>query len=278
MHRTPENKKVAGYQNVTLGIVAVCLILLVLGMAAGRCTGSVGPQGEVGPDGPPGPQGEPGDVTTARGPQGDKGDKGDKGDAGPRGEVGPPGEAVPGEPGPPGEPGAQGPVGPQGEIGLTGEKGDTGETGPQGPQGPQGELAYIHPIPSANPEAQDSFDLLFEPAGTEIPDPLEVGTPLDDRRQRLDLSNHQAVRMQFAHKADNGTVKVSIQYFADHTGEWHELIPRLGNGVAANENQASEWRSTPLFFTDLTRVLVRPVIYGDGEFDPLITYIRLDVR
>ena len=267
-----QRKPAFDYRSGVLIGILVLLAVLVLGMATGRCTGSVGPAGPIGPGGPSGPQGPNGDVTTARGPQGDKGDNGA---AGPEGGIGPAGAA-----GPAGGPGPVGPAGPE-TPGVPGEIGPTGPAGVQGTQGVagvKGDLAFIHPPLNIITDPSQSFDLLFDPVGIEIVDPVEAGTPLDDKRHRLDLSTHQAVRLQFAHKANNAIVKISVQYFADHTGAWHDLIPPTGAGVAANENQSSNWRGTPRFFTDVNHVLVRPVVHGDGEVDPLITYIRLDVR
>ncbi len=257
-----------------MGVIILLLISIVFAIFTGVCDGPVGPdgvQGEIGPTGSVGPDGK---VTTERGPQGEPGAQGEQG---PRGELGPPGEV-----GPAGGPGAAstvvGPVGPQGEIGLPGEKGDAGEVGAPGIPGVTGDLAYIHPPLNVLSDPRKSFDLVFNPAGEQIVDPVEAGTPLDFARQRLNLSSYQAIRMHFAHKENNGTVRVSIQYFADHTGAWHVLIPPTGNAVAANENQESSWRGVPTFFADLNSVLVRPVVHGDGEIDPLITYIRLDAR
>ena len=277
--RIPTQKPAMDPRSIMLGVIIVLLLAMLGGMLTGRCTGSVGPPGPQGAVGPEGPQGAVGDVATARGPQGDVGEKGEQGPRGETGETGQTGDT--GEPGPSGRDGSEiGPSGPAGETGPAGEQGPQGEVGPSGPAGPKGEpgdIAYIHPpvVSSSNPRQQ--FTLMFTPAGTEIIDPATDGTPLEFTRNRIDLSNSQAVRLQWAHN-NNLPVRVEIQYFASAINQWLTLIPKTGGSVAANTNQASDWHQVPRNFADVTEILVRAALHGDTEVDPVVTYILMDAR
>jgi len=265
----------------------ILLLVLIMGMAGGYCRGKAGDVGPVGPQGEAGPQGPVGDVTTARGPQGDPGSPGDKGERGGVGETGlegPVGSAgsqgepgvAEGPPGPQGDPGPQGPAGVNGVDGTDGALGAKGETGPRGLPG---DIGYVNPPPTALDKPNHPTTLLFVPSGVAVTDASEFGTEVPQlvTRRRVLLQERQAVRVQWAHSLDHANIKLGVEYFGPG-GSWLRLIVPVGGDVPAYANQVGEWYAVPLYGVNQADMMLRAVVYGNGELDPLITYITLDAR
>ncbi len=243
----------------------VLLFLLAIGMFSGACNGPEGLQGVPGIPGEGGPAGPPGEATVTSGPPGANGDTGPVGGSGPAGPAGP--------------------AGPIGEVGLAiGPEGPPGPAGPAGPQGPQGDFMQLNAPASTINSPNVNHILFFEPNGLLVTDPgnpsLESGPANLNNRvgyRTLDLFERQAIRAQFAHSLQSAVIKIQIQFFRPSANHWVTLIDPFGTDVAPFNNQTSGWFAIPAFegFSDF---LVRVIVHGDGELDPAITYVELDVR
>lgn len=237
------------------------LFLLAIGMFTGACNGPEGLQGFPGIVGEVGPAGPPGETTVTSGPPGATGDSGPSGPAGPAGPAGP-----------------QGPIG---EVAFaTGPEGPAGPAGPAGPKGEQGALVQLNAAPSAIRNPNVNHILFFEPEGLVVTDPNPNGTtemPNRVSHRTIDLFERQAIRAQFAHSLQSESIRIQVQFFRAISGDWITLVHPFGGDVAPFTNQTSGWFAIPAFegFTDF---LVRVIVYGDGEMDPVFTYVELDVR
>ncbi len=269
-----ENRKRFTRTDAWATIIVALLVGLLLGYISGVWEGPEGPAGligEVGPEGPPGAA----DVLT--GPAGPQGATGPVGDKGARGEVGPMGAAGPaGAQGPPGQPGLIGDIGP---AGIQGDLGPVGPQGESGPQGPPGVVGFLNPPPSALEALTLVYPILFAPDGVVVTNPSADGTepPKGITRRSLDLTERQAIRVQFAHSLDNG-IQLGVEYYdPDHSPRWRLLIPATGTAQAPYANQTSTWYSLPAFYAYADH-FIRVIVYGDGELDPEFTYISLDAK
>ncbi len=275
--RDNENRKRFTRTDAWATIIVALLVGLLLGYISGVWEGPEGPAGPVGEVGPEGPPGAADVVTGPAGPQGATGpvsDKGARGEGGPIGAAGPAGAQ-----GPPGQPGLAGDVGPAGVQGEQGVAGEPGPTGPQGIQGPPGVVGFLNPPPSALEALTLVYPILFAPDGVVVTNPSAEGTepPRGITRRSLDLTERQAIRVQFAHSLANG-IHLSVEYFdATHSPRWRPLIPATGTAKAPYANQTSSWYSLPAFY-DYANYFVRVVVHGDGELDPEFTYISLDAK
>ncbi len=260
--------------DIFAGILALLLVTIIVGFVSGAWEGPGGPTGPAGPVGEVGPEGPPGVEAVVTGPAGPQGATGDKGA---RGEMGEPGATGPGgAQGPPGAPGPTGGTGPVGEQGIAGEP---GPAGPQGIQGPPGIVGFLNPPPSALEALTIVYPILFAPDGVTVTNPAKTGTePAKGiTRRSLDLSERQAIRLQFAHDLES-SIQVGVEYFdAAHNPQWRPLIPASGTAKAAYANQTSTWYSLPAFHS-YANFFVRVKVYGDGELDPRFTYISLDAK
>ena len=157
--------------------------------------------------------------------------------------------------------------------------GEPGEKGEQGDKGAPGDIGYINPPPTALDKPNHPTTLLFVPGGIMVTDAGEFGTEIPQlvTRRRVLLEERQAVRVQWAHSLDHVAIKLGIEYFAP-TGSWQRLIVPVGASVPAYENQVGEWYAVPLYGVNQADIMLRAVVYGDGELDPAITYITLDAR
>lgn len=179
---------------------------------------------------------------------------------GPQGQRGPVG--------PPGERGPAGPVGPQGIQGLE---------GPAGPVGPKGDPLYLNASPAAQAIPLITYPLIFSVDGVTVskPDGNGIEFPNMASRRMLDISGRQALRVQFAHSASSANIQLGLE-FIDSTGTWLGLTPPVGHEVPANDNQAGEWYAIPQGYGH--QILIRAIVYGDGNLSPSFRYIVLDVR
>jgi len=271
----PRKKTINRFDGYAAALVAL-LLMIAAGMFTGFCRGSDGAPGDTGPPGPAGAPGGPGDMTTVRGPQGEPGPTGDKGERGPQGSPG-----IPGQPGAVSEvPGPPGPAGPPGLPGEPGPVGPLGEAGPPGPRGSVGELGYINPPPTALENPNRATTLLFSPEGVLVPDAAADGTTIGRHitQRRVILEERQAVRVQWAHSLANTPVRLGIDYWEVHQSHWRPLVLPDGAAVPAYSNQIGTWYAVPLYGVDHANTLIRAMVYGNGEWDPAITYIAIDVR
>lgn len=250
----------------------VFLVILTVGMFTGACNGPEGLQGFPGIPGEVGPVGPPGDLTVTSGPPGATGDTGAVGDAGAAGATGPAG--------PQGPEGAQGPIG---DISiLEGPEGPPGPEGPRGFQGPNGEDTFVNGSPTALANPNVNHILFFEPTGVLVENagnstttngPSEI--PNRASQRTVDFYERQIVRAQFAHNLQSESIKLQVQFWRS-TGVWATLIDAFGSDTVAFSNQTSEWFAIPRF--EGNDFLVRVIVHGNGELDPRITYVELDVR
>lgn len=258
------------------------LLMIVAGMFTGYCQGADGAAGAAGPQGPTGGQGPPGDLATVRGSQGDPGPAGETGARGPAGETGPAGpvgqdsEVV----GPPGEAGPIGETGPPGPQGMVGEPGEPGATGTPGERGAPGPIGYINPPPTALENPNTATMVLFAPDGVVMTDASADGTEVRNQmtQRRLILQERQAVRVQWAHSLTDIPVKLGVEYWSSSEGRWRTLVSPDGGEVPAYTPQHGAWYSVPLYGVNRLNTLVRAKVYGNGEWDPAITFITIDVR
>ena len=238
------------------GLLAL-LFIIAAGMFAGYCRGSDGDPGDTGPQGPTGAQGPSGDLTTVRGPQGNPGPAGEMGPRGPSGEAGPIGEG--------------GPPGPQGLP---------GEIGAAGPPGSKGDPGYLKPASATEDAPVVQIQLLFHPTGIVIPDAAVAGSNIPNLvdQRTLSFKGRQAVRAQYGHNLDGSSIRLAVWFWDASVGQWRTLVPAFGSNLAPHQNHTSTWYAVPLSLTTLGNVLVRSQVFGNGAFDPAITYITLDVR
>ena len=247
------------------GVIAGLLLLMVVGMFAGMCSGTVGPQGPAGPAGPAG------DVSAVTGPSGPQGPAGPQGLIGPEGPAGPQGvEGIPGTG-----------LGPEGPAGPAGPPGPTGVEGPTGPPGPKGDVGVLYAPPSSLPLTNSNHILLFSSGGTLVSYPTSSGTevPGGITRRAIYVKEKQAVRGQWAHDLKDVLLQLRVDYLRPGSSDtWDPLIPAFGALSETNENQTSDWYAIPqVTGNDL---VVRAVVVGDGStnLQPSLTYIELDVR
>jgi len=261
----PEDKTA---RTITWGLyVGIILVVGFLGLltAGGYCKsapgslGPTGPQGEIGPVGPPGPE------TGLTGPPGPPGD------TGPPGDVGPPGAGAPGPVGPAGD---LGPPGPTGEPGTVGE---TGPLGPGGPQGPPGDAIVLNAPPGALTNTNLNYILFFDSAGVLVENANNSEVPNRVSRRNIDLTGKQAIRAQWSHSLEQANIRMSLQFYRTATNAWVDLVPLSGGPVAAYAPQVSNWYAVPLYIGS-NEFLVRAIVHGDGELDPLVIFIEVDAR
>lgn len=204
-----------------------------------------------------------------------------------QGSQGIPGERGPvGPKGPEGPPGAQGAAGPAGVPGPTGEQGPAGTPGEQGPLGPRGQAAFIN-LPAVLLEAPRINHLLFfeedgvlvenaAPFGTEFPNKATertltlIGEPWDEGAVPV-------FRAQWAHSLSTFKLRLSIEFYDSRVGSWKTLIPAFGWEVEPFSNQISGWYAVP-GDVSYANFLVRASVHGDGQLDPLVTYVELSAR
>ncbi len=279
---------------VLLGVIALFLLLLFLMVVNGSCTGPAGPQGVKGDPGDRGPGGEPGPQgveTVVTGPPGAPGDIGQDGIQGPRGATGAAG--VDGLPGDAGEAGGTGPAGPSGESvagepGQDGENGSQGATGPvglMGPPGPMGlkgltgDTSFLNAAPASELQPSVPVTLFLVPGGVLVQDAAITGTEIPGGlgRRAFDFSSRQAVRVQWSHDLAE-LVLLRVQFWNTRSNTWVKLIPDHGAADQAGANQVTAWWAIPRFIRSPSGVLVRTYVIGNGEWDPRITYIQIDMR
>ncbi len=256
-------------RNISMGLqalIAMFLALLLLSVLAGNCTGAVGPAGSAGEVGPEGLQGPPGEQVLTSGPPGPPGDTGPAGPQGASGSEGP-----------------SGPQGPAGEVTANpGPPGEIGATGPRGERGPPGELAFLNAAPAILASPNVNHILFFDTNGILVENPNSNAIPNRVSHRTIDFTGKQAVRAQWAHSLATDVVKLSIEFYQISTQQWTTLIPAFGATVDARANQVSIWYSIPQFQgvnRGVTRdLLVRARVHGDGELDPLLTYVEVDAR
>ena len=123
-----------------------------------------------------------------------------------------------------------------------------------------------------------AYPILFHPDGVEIPNPTPGGNELPRGlgRRVLDLTQIQAVRVQWAHNLADALIELQLEYYDPVANVWTPLTGKTGIATAAYQNQTSTWAATPRFFG--IPLTIRAVIFGPGSLSPKITYITIDGR
>ena len=84
-------------------------------------------------------------------------------------------------------------------------------------------------------------------------------------------------RAQWAHSLSSFKLRLSIEFYNSSAGKWETLIPAFGWQSDPYSNQISGWWAVP-GDVSYENFLVRATVHGDGQLDPLVTYVELSAR
>lgn len=122
------------------------------------------------------------------------------------------------------------------------------------------------------------FTVFQDATGVTMTNAAVAGTEITSNVSRAyaDLTGFAEARAQFSSSLTSATINCRIEFSIDNGGSWSVLVPNFAASTTANANSKSAWVTIPS--NAATEVLLRAMIVGNGVLDPVIRYVRVEVR
>ena len=122
------------------------------------------------------------------------------------------------------------------------------------------------------------FTLFQDATGVTMTNAAAAGTEISSNVSRayVDLTGYTEARGQFSSSLTSALVNCRVEFSLDNGTSWSVLIANFAATTVANSNSKGSWGDIPS--NAQTGVLLRAVILGNGVLDPVIRYVRVEVR
>ncbi len=122
------------------------------------------------------------------------------------------------------------------------------------------------------------FSIFQDATGVTMTNAAALGTEITSNVSRayVDLTGYSEARGQFTSSLTSAVVNCRVEFSLDNGTSWSVLIPNFAASTVANSNSRGVWGEIPS--NAQSSVLLRAVIVGNGVLDPVIRYVRVEVR
>lgn len=122
------------------------------------------------------------------------------------------------------------------------------------------------------------FTIFQDATGVTMTNAAVAGTEISSNASRayVNLTGFTEARGQFSSSLTSAVVQCRIEFSLDNGGSWSVLVPSFAASTTANAASGGTWADIPN--NGATDVLLRAVIVGNGVLDPVIRYVRVEVR